>query len=258
MLRQTTLRLILLMSIWVWPFDLLALDESNTPVSEKSVYSIFTLDPERPSIQISQRILTLAYAQLGIPVRFVVVPVLRSLVMWNNGNLDSVSFRLLDDGWPLAIKIPVPIVFEETVVFTKKPGLQVRSYADLANYTVGYLGGVPILEERLRDLPKTDAARSLDSLFKKLDAGRTDLVIDSRYSLCVVKRLGLNKVYVLEPGLGKRLGYHIIHQRHAKLAQPLERVLRQMESDGTIRRIQDEVIHEYQQNCLNQSNSGQP
>ena len=103
-------------------------------------------------------------------------------------------------------------------------------------------------------MPKTDVARSLDSLFKKLDAGRTDLVIDSRYSYCVAKRLGLQRVRLLEPGLEKRLGYHFIHQRHASLAKPIERVLQQMESDGTIKRIQDEVMHEYQQICLNPTN----
>ena len=224
---------------------------SNT---EKGVFTIYSLDPERPSIQMSQRILTQAYAQLGIPVRFVVVPVLRSLVMWNNGALDSVSFKLLDEGLPHSIKIPVAINYEEVVAFANNPEIQVHSYAELTNYTVGYLGGVQILEDRLRDLPKTDVARSLDSLFKKLDAGRKDLVIDSRYSYCVAKRLGLQRVRLLEPGLEKRLGYHFIHQRHASLAKPIERVLQQMESDGTIKRIQDEVMHEYQQICLNPTN----
>lgn len=232
--------------------------EKVAPATEKGVFTIFSLEPDRPSILMGQRVLSQAYAQLGIPVRFVMVPLLRSLVMWNNGSLDAVSFKLLDEGLSQAIKIPVAINYEEIVVFANNPEIKAQTYAGLQNYTVGYLGGVQILEDRLRDLPKTDVARSLDSLFKKLDAGRTDIVIDSRYSLCVAKRLGLQKVFLVEPGLEKRLGYHFIHQRHAGLAKSIERVLQQMEVEGTIKRIHEEVMHEYQQNCQAQAFKNQP
>jgi hypothetical protein len=97
---------------------------------------------------------------------------------------------------------------------------------------------------------RVETASSLESLFKKLDAGRTDLVIESRSSYCMLKSWKLNRITILEPSLEKILGYHWLSKRHADLLPKLAEVLATMKQDGTLKRIQDVATEDFNQHCV--------
>jgi polar amino acid transport system substrate-binding protein len=209
---------------------------------------ISTSEARRPSTLISERILTQAYAQLDIPIHFVTVPVIRSSAMWKLNQLDG-TVRVADLELADSIKIKVPIAHEEVVVFTTKEKFQVHGFASLQPYVVGYVAGTPYGINRLKDLPFSETAPNRESLFRKLDAGRTQVVLESRFSLCVAKKLGLSNIIILEPSLEKVVVFHFMHVRHQNLAVSLEKVLLSMEKDGTIKKIQDQVMSEFLEIC---------
>jgi polar amino acid transport system substrate-binding protein len=210
---------------------------------------IATSEARRPSSIMSEKILSLAYAQLGITIHLVPVPAARALAMWKSNQLDGIALRVIDIGFADTFRVNIPIAYEDAVVFTNKKQFQVNGYASLKPYVVGYMAGVSYLEDRLKDIPQKDAAPSIESLFRKLDVGRTDLVVESRSSLCTAKSLGYEKISILEPSLEKRMGYHDLHLRHKALALALEQILSEMEKDGRIKKIQDEVARDFIQNC---------
>lgn len=212
-------------------------------------------DTNRPSTATAKKILSKAYEQLGIKVNFIAIPAARSLSMWNAGRLDGVAAKVIDTGLPDSIKIGIPIVYEEAVVFSVKKNVTVDGFASLKPYVVGYVSGIPYLEDRLKNVQQKETAPSLESLFRKLDAGRTDVAIDSRFSFCLVRKLGLNNIRILEPSLEKRLGYHFLHVRHQQLVPAVEAILRDMEKDGSIKKIQEEVMQEYMEQCTELSNA---
>lgn len=203
----------------------------------------------RPSTSMAQKILLKAYAQLGITIHFVAVPAVRGLAMWNTGQVDGITVRFLDYGPPDSIKVSVPVAYDEAVVFTLNKQFSVDGYASLQPYVVGYIAGVSVFLDRLKDIPKKEAAPNLESLFRKLQAGRTEVAIDSRHSLCLARQLGFKDIVILEPSLEKAPGYHYLHQRYANLVAPLEAILRAMEKDGSIKQIQREVMQEFMAHC---------
>lgn len=204
---------------------------------------------KRPSTSMAQKILLKAYAQLGIQVHFVSVPAVRGLAMWDANRIDGIAIRFLDYGPPDSIKISESVAYDEAVVFTLTKKFTVDGYASLKPYVVGYIAGVSVFLDRLKAIPNKEAAPNLESLFRKLQAGRTEVAIDSRHSLCLAKQLGFKDIVILEPSLEKAPGYHYLHQRHANLVAPLETALRGMEKDGTIRQIQQEVMQEFMAQC---------
>lgn len=206
-------------------------------------------DTNRPSTSTAQRVLEKAYGQLGIKVNFVAVPGARALNMWNAGKLDAIAAKIIDSGLPESIKLSVPVAFEEVVVFATKKNFTVDGFDSLKPYVVGYVNGITYLDDRLKNIPQRETAPGLESLFRKLEAGRTDVAVDSRFSFCLVRKLGLHEIRILEPSLEKRLGYHFLHVRHQQLVPAVEAVLRNMEKDGSIRKIQEEVMQEYMEQC---------
>ncbi|MBI3285689.1 MAG: transporter substrate-binding domain-containing protein [Burkholderiales bacterium] len=232
---------------WILSFLLLLPAAPGAGATE--VLQIYMPDVPRPSTEIARRILTQAYGRLGIPINFFAAPAARGLSMWNNGEIDAVGARLLDSGLPDAIKIPVPIVYEEGVVYTVKRRFKVAGYDSLKPYTVGYIANIAYLKDKLKVVPHQITAPNLESLFRMLAAGRTEVAVDSRYAQCTAKKLGLNEIAILEPAVDAGLGYHYLHARRQSLAAPLERVLRAMEKDGTLKKIQDETMREFMAQC---------
>jgi polar amino acid transport system substrate-binding protein len=218
------------------------------PTQAAEELKIATQDSVRPSSIMAERILTLAYQRLGVRVNFIPLPNRRALQMAGDSGADGISFRLIDDGKANLQKIGVPITYEDAVVFTAGKQFEVAGFASLKPYLIGFVSGIPYLEAKLQGM-QTDVAPNLESLFRKLEAGRTDIAIDSRFSLCTVKKLGLNKITILEPSLEKRLGYHFIHKRYRALIPRLKTVLHSMEADGTIKRIQDETMRDFLARC---------
>ena len=212
-------------------------------------------DFPRPSTMAAQKILVKAYGQLGIKANFIAIPNIRALNMWTAGKLDGVSAKIIDSGLPDSVKINIPIAFEEAVVFAVKKNISVDGFDSLKPLTVGYVSGITYMEERLRNVPQKEPAPNLESLFRKLEAGRTDVAVDSRFTFCLVRKLGLNQIRILEPSLEKRLGYHFLHIRHQRLVPALEAVLRNMEKDGTIKKIQEDAMQEYMEQCTELSDA---
>lgn len=87
--------------------------------------------------------------------------------------------------------------------------------------------------------------KTLEQAFKKLDAGRSDLVIEERFAgLQMLNQLGFKGIQLLEPPLKHYPLYHYIHTRHAALVPQLEETLQQMEQEGVIRTLQEQVMQE--------------
>lgn len=201
-----------------------------------------------PSSMMAQRILIEAYGQLGIKIKILTVPNLRTKSLLETKAIDGLVFRLSDKAIFDLQPVQVPITYEEMVVFSVKKRFTVNGYQSLQNYTIGYLSGARVFEERLKDM-RVDTAPSEESLLKKLAAGRTDVVVDTLSSLCMAKKLGLKEIVVLQPSLEKFTGYHWISARHQAIIPKLETVLKKMSRDGSIKTIQERAWREFNAGC---------
>lgn len=132
-----------------------------------------------PSSVMAQRVLQQAYKRIGVEVKFLELPNFRTRSLLESQGIDGVVYRLANNSIFDLIKIPFPITFDDFVVFSVDQQFKVAGYQSLQAYSIGHLAGARVFENRLSGM-RVDTAPNVESLFKKLAAGRTDTVIESR------------------------------------------------------------------------------
>ncbi|MFZ6843462.1 substrate-binding periplasmic protein [Undibacterium sp. RuTC16W] len=232
----------------VLPLTLLAVILCANLACADTPLQIGVLDGNRPSMTAAKEVMRIAYARAGVPVQFVTGSAKRHTGLLQAGKLDGFLFRLTFEPDYDLRTITVPITREDLVVYSAGVSFAVKGFQSLAPYSVGYVAGVHVIAEQLKEA-QAEAAPSIDSLFRKLDAGRTDIAVDSRFSLCNVRQLGLSHIVILEPSLAQLNGYHVLHKKYQDVYQKLDTVLQKMEKDGEIKKINDTVFQQYEEQC---------
>jgi len=180
-----------------------------------------------------------AFRRVGREVRFEMLPSQRALSDANDGVLDGDNNRVagLEKKYSNLIRLQQENMLWDFVAFTKSKGVTVRSWSDLANYSVGYIVGWNILEEKVRAANVVRVA-SPRQLFNLLAAGRVDVVIyEPHCGKYFLKALGISGVSTQEPPLAREKMYLYLNRKHADLVRPLEDAMRAMRADGSYDRL---------------------
>ncbi len=201
---------------------------------------------KHPMGVIASRILTIAYDKIGVTIETKELPSERSLRHADSGKIDGELFRgenaITPETAPNLVKIPVPIAYGQLVVFTKDKNFEVTGWDSLAPYKIGTLIGLKEAEVNTSGMTVEKSVEP-DALFKKLDAGRNDvLVLPRDLGLMIIKQLNLpggKAVRILEPPLQEDKLYHYLNKKHQTLIPEITRILQQMEADGEIQRIRE-------------------
>ncbi|MBY0572236.1 MAG: transporter substrate-binding domain-containing protein [Undibacterium sp.] len=238
--RHNTLHLLLVLMLMGFAMFNLGLAQTTLRIG--------TPNDKRPSIVAAQRVLQVAYARLHIQVEFINAPPKRVDADFKNGVIDGMSYRYSAAPDPLVVLIQTPITYDDLVVFSAGTNLKVEGFPSLRPYTVGYIRGTNFLETQLIGI-STETAPTSESMLRKLVAGRTNLAVDARSSLCVAQQLGLKKIYVIEPALAHLPGYFVLQKKHQAQAQPLENILKKMEKEGEIQKILTLATKEFMAKC---------
>jgi polar amino acid transport system substrate-binding protein len=227
---------------------LAALTGIATPMAQANTLNLAVTSDDRFSKTMAQRVLSAAYKELGIDVAFTPLPIRRGYAQAEAGEVDGLGMTVTLELAPNLLRIDVPISYEETSVWATRRDVVPNGFASLQPYLIGHIAGIRYFEQRLQGL-RTDPAPNLEALFRKLELGRTDMAVESRFNGCLVKQLGLQKVVLLQPSLEVLPAYHFLHSRHAALVPRITAVLRKMESDGSIKKIQATALREYLAQC---------
>ena len=191
---------------------------------------------------IAEEVMIEAYKRMGMTIEVRTLPPERAIQEANNGEVDGDLYRKrdIDKAYPNLIVVPVPIVSIDEMVFTKADKkFSVDGWESLLPYTVGHRLGIKVIEGNLVEGTKSEAVRTLEQLFKKLEDGRNDVVIETRLSgLATINKLGLKDIVMLEPPLMSLPLFHCLHVKNKDLVEPLTAVLQQMEEEGVIEEIQ--------------------
>ncbi|GGC64993.1 substrate-binding periplasmic protein [Undibacterium terreum] len=198
----------------------------------------------------AEKVLEEAYRKIGIQLVLERLPFARMTYLIEADELDGIAFGLVEPEKfaKNLVKIPIAVSYSDTVAFSTDKIFAVAGYESLRPYSIGYIAGVKSIEIPTAGM-RVDPAPNLESMFKKLASGRTDIAIDNRQTICVARKLGLSNIHILEPSLLKISAYHFIQKKHHELIPRLTEVLSRMEKDGSIRRIQETTLRDYVENC---------
>ena len=220
----------------------LATMAARTPALANSlpVMNLSTLDGNDPAATIAELVLREAYRRLGREVKVQRLPGERALMYANAGKTDGELYRKLglERQYPNLVIVPVPLLTFELVIFSRGTSFVVNGWESLRPYTIGFVRGNKIAEENTKGM-RVEPVPNLELAFNKLVMGRTDLVLSHRASgMAIVRSLKLEGVTMLEPPLASFPAYHYVNSKHAALVPELTRILKQMQADKAIERIQ--------------------
>ncbi len=178
-------------------------------------------------------------------------PAERAITLANYGDVDGVLLRMAgnEQAYPDLVRVSVPIMNYDIMAFTKDVDFEVTGWESLRPYTIGILIGNKLAEQRTAGM-NVESVPTVEQSLKKLRAGRVDVAVESRESICLAKSLGFSEeIRALEPPLESIPLYCYLNNRHKSFIPRLEEVLTQMEENGEIARIFDEAMEEFLSKC---------
>lgn len=209
-----------------------------TPSMTFTTFNAYTLS------QTVSAILTSAYQKLGIEISIDYLPGNRALQTSNTGAVDGELFRIagIDKKFTNLIPVPEPIIELQTTVYSTKLQFNVESWQSLKPYKLGFLRGFRKAELKTKGM-NIYQDNSLTHLFKLLEKGRIELVIESKLGASVIlQHNDFPTVRALSPPVDKFKIYHYLHAKNAKYIAPLAQTLLQMRQSGEIQQIIDDTV----------------
>ncbi len=210
---------------------------------EKMVFSTF---PESGIALVYKKILRQAYQRIGISIEIKDYPAERALDMSNSGKADGEAARLtaIEKKYTNLIRVPVPLHVVKVVVFAKQAEFPVVGWESLKPYKIATLRGYKQVEGKIQGM-KYMTLPGYDQVLRMVDTGRADIAILTMLDgLKAIKALKLKGIKMLEPPLSESVLYHYLHKKHENIVPKITASLQQMEKEGLIRKIGDEVKSE--------------
>ncbi|MHA7772079.1 substrate-binding periplasmic protein [Roseibium sp. M-1] len=180
---------------------------------------------------IAERILTEAYAELGIRIEVVKSSPRRALLDAAAGKTDGelVRVRDIEALHESLIRVDVPVVVARTFAYTNKQELMGKSFGELRHLRVGHVAGARFAQALSKDYAEVWTADEPEQLFEMLQRDRIDLVIVGEGTgRRIIRDLKMEGVFPLRPSLEEISFYHYLHQKHAGLVPKIEAVLKRM------------------------------
>lgn len=196
--------------------------------------------------------LDLVYEELGkrTGLKFVIQPLSgeRALLNANEGIDDGDVCRIagMEKGYPNLVRVPELLMSAKLKVFSRDANFAVTGADSLKPYDVAILTGWKIVEKTVVGTRSVVNLETFEQMFEMLDKGRVDLAIaEEMMSKQVIKTLGLRSIRVLNPPLLEVDWYLYLNKKHASLVPQLTKAIREMRQDGTLQKLQSQVLNRY-------------
>ncbi len=208
-----------------------------------------TIDsPGVPIFEKAYAFLTEAFKRNGYRFELSTYPGKRALLSVDNGKLDGDAFRIytLNAGqeYKNIVRVEEPIITIDQSVWSKKD-IVVDGWKSLKNYRLVYERGTKFIENNLHHFESAQPVSSLKQAFMMIHRGRADIAITSRDTGTPrLKEYGLENsgIKVLYPPLLELHLYPYMNIKHKELAEAISKTLKEMKSDGTVKKLTEEVM----------------
>ena len=180
----------------------------------------------------SESVLQKAYQNLGIKLDIIHVPVGRSLLLANSGEVDGEVSRIkkVASDYTNLIRIPVPINYVDIRMFTYNKKLLSHDQGISRFYRIGCIKGVVLSEKIIKQLNETcHTVTGFKQAIGLLNKNKIDVLI---LPLTVGLYFKDTDLQFSSSYYGKTLGteplYHYLHKKHFELVPKLTEQLKSM------------------------------
>jgi polar amino acid transport system substrate-binding protein len=188
----------------------------------------------------AQRILEIAYREIGYVLKAEYVPGKRSLFKANNGQTDGELARIKSIGhkYPNLVRVPESLFDMRGMAYVRNRAIKIQSLDDLKHYRVGHVRGIQWAVE-LTTGQDARITTDADQLFQLLANDRLEIALESFYTGTaeIRKNFSKSEIAMLEKPLVVKPFFHYLHKKNGQIVDPLNRQLRKMKDSGEIDRI---------------------
>ncbi len=191
------------------------------------------------------RIVTEAMQRLGRSAEIIYLPPERAILDLLHGLYDGTATRVagLEVRYPSLVPVPYSFLTLDFVIFTKRRDVVVHRWDDLKDYNIAYIGGWKLPEQSIRSAQSITRVKNMEQLFGLLERDRVDLIIFARkMGVSYIKRSHISGIHLLAPALESKPMYIYLHQRHQSLVTPLVEVLGEMDAEGWIGEVKQQIL----------------
>ncbi len=185
-----------------------------------------------------------AFRRAGVKLRLVKLPAERGLINANAGIEDGDLTRIsgLEAHYPNLIRVPEKLIEHEFSAFSKNPELA-TSLVVLRARPIGHIRGWKIYEKMLAGAPAVVASDDAAQMFRQLQLDRIDVALYERWlGLSLLRKQGIQGIYLLEPAIAKREMFIYLHKRHAALVPKIAEALRAIKAEGLYDKLYKEKV----------------
>lgn len=205
--------------------ETLTISTNNTPMDRKALQAL------------SQE----AFRRIGVDFALVTQPSERSLHAANLGEVDGEGLRIagLDNQYPNLVQVPERFISISFVAFAKDAAIRLdHGWDSLKPYRVAFITGWKMFEANTGGARMVHKVDKPEQLFRMLDSGRVDLALYTHADgLALVRSMGLTTIMLLSPPLRDVDMYLYLNKKHEALVPKIAQALREMQADGTTRRL---------------------
>lgn len=190
------------------------------------------------------KVLEHAYKKLDIDIKIQSLQGNRGVALSNKGILDGEILRSksVEVNHTNLIRVDFPLDSSQLHFFVKRGNeFKVTGWDSIPDeYYLGYPDGLKIIQTAIiKHQLKADKSSSLQVMFKKLDAGRNDVVVAGVNRLTLINEMGLNEITLLEPPIETHFLYHYLHEKHSELVPKITEIVKEMWVSGELFSIRD-------------------
>ncbi len=211
-----------------------------------------TIDsPGVPIYEKANAFLAEAFRRHGYTFELSTYPGKRALLWVDTDKLDGDAFRIYslnaEQEYMNIVRVEEPIITIDQSVWSKEDFV-VDGWESLRNYRLVYERGTKFIENNLHYFESAVPVNNLQQAFLMIHRGRADIAITSRDTgtpRLIEYGLESSGIKVLDPPLLELHLYPYMNIKHEELAENIAQTLREMKSDGTVKRLTEEVMTVY-------------
>jgi polar amino acid transport system substrate-binding protein len=187
------------------------------------------------------------FKRIDLSVNISLIPAERALINVDQGVDDGLVQRVggLHKQYPRTFHLEEKTMDLDFSAFTRRGNPAITDWQDFAPYSVGLITGWKIYEKNLENHPNLIKVKEPRQLFELLQNGRVDYVLLTKWNgLGIMREMGMSADFMLvEPPLAVEAMYLYLNEKHANLAEPLTKALREIKTDGTYARIHAQTLN---------------
>jgi len=181
-----------------------------------------------------------AFHRAGLKLTLIKLPAERGLINANAGIDDGDLSRIagIEKKYTNLVRVPEKLMNMDFVAFARQSKPSEANWANLADFSVGYIKGWKIFENNLTSSNNTLTADNPEQLLTLLDKNRIDVALYDRWmGMALLNQMHIKNVRVVEPPLAEREMFIYLHKRHESKIPAIVAALRAIKSEGLYTKI---------------------